>query len=62
MLDIKKTVVNLSDHQLLHDQAKVLSKGLNFDIAATRISKEDIITQVETAIRHLSAEEADEIR
>lgn len=62
MLDIKKIVVNLSDHQLLHDQAKVLSKGLNFDIAATRISKEDIITQVETAIRHLSAEEADEIR
>ncbi|GJQ73674.1 hypothetical protein Trydic_g14012 [Trypoxylus dichotomus] len=61
-LYICKTVINLSTLQLSHEQAKVLAKELNFAVAPTRIPKEEIITQVECAIRRLPAEEAEEIR
>ncbi|GJQ87067.1 hypothetical protein Trydic_g6826 [Trypoxylus dichotomus] len=60
--DICKTVIDLSTLQLSQEQTKVLAKGLNFAVAPTRIPKEEVITQVECAIRRLPIEEAEEIR
>jgi hypothetical protein len=61
-LENKKTVINRSSKQLSENATTLLSKGMNFAIAPARIPQEEIITEVETAIRHLPKEEAEEIR
>jgi hypothetical protein len=61
-LENKKTVINRSSKQLSENATTLLSEGMNFAIAPARIPQEEIITEVETAIRHLPKEEAEEIR
>lgn len=59
-MDIKKTVINLSDQPLSAEKATVLAKELN--CAPSVIPQQEIITQVECAIRTLPTNEAYKIR
>lgn len=57
-----KLVVNLSSYQLSDTARSVLSKGLDFAVAPSRIPVEDIISNIEASISHLPDREAAEIR
>ncbi|XP_071440274.1 uncharacterized protein [Hetaerina americana] len=57
-----RSVINFTDYQLTNAHISILSKGLNFAIAPTKIPKEEIVTEVEYAIRKLPKGDADEIR
>ncbi|XP_071448005.1 uncharacterized protein [Hetaerina americana] len=57
-----RTVVNLTDIHLSDAAISVLSKGLNFAVAPARLPKEELVTEVEYAVRKLPKEEAEELR
>ncbi|XP_046387902.1 uncharacterized protein LOC124157319 [Ischnura elegans] len=57
-----RSVVNLTDIHLSDAAISVLSKGLNFAVAPARLPKEELVTEVEYAVRKLPKEEADELR
>ena len=56
------TVVNLSDRQLTEEECSVLAKGANFAIVPDTVPVEEIISNVESSIRNLPQDVADEIR
>ncbi|XP_072380766.1 uncharacterized protein [Diabrotica undecimpunctata] len=58
----ERTVVNLSDKVLTPAETSLLAKGVNFAIAPKVTPKEDIIANIESAIRNLPIEKAEEIR
>ena len=58
----KKTVFNLTDKQLDDAALSILERGLNFATTPRTIPIEEIITGVESAIRDLTAAEADNVR
>ena len=57
-------VINVSDYDLNEHELLVLKKGLSFAVTPTKIPMDDMITAVETAVRHvgLDSAEAAEIR
>ena len=55
-------IVNLTDYKLDDPTISILTKGLDYAIAPKRIPVEDIIVQVESAIKPLSAEQSELIR
>ena len=61
-LDQDRVVQNLSDYPLSDAAKSLLAKGLNFAITPKSIPVEDIISNVESAIRDLPAAESEEIR
>ena len=46
---LKKCVVNISNHKLTKDETAVLAKGLNFVVAPERIPHDEFIVSMELA-------------
>lgn len=57
-----KKVINISTYELIKDEIKVLSKGLNFAVAPNRIPNEEIICDIEEGIKYLNDEDKDKVR
>ena len=55
-------VINLSDKKLSTEEQNVLAKGGNYAVTPKEIPKEQIIANIETAIRSLPEEQAVTIR
>ncbi|XP_060528287.1 uncharacterized protein LOC132703174 [Cylas formicarius] len=60
--DLSRTVVNLSQRKLSAEETSILSKGGNFAITPDSVPFEDIIANIESGIRNLQADVAEEIR
>ncbi|KAK5642636.1 hypothetical protein RI129_008803 [Pyrocoelia pectoralis] len=58
----KETIVNLSSYTLTPDEHSVLSKGLNFAVAPTKVPKKDIVTAVESSMNTFPRKIGDPIR
>ena len=60
--DMSRTVINLTERELTSEETSVLSKGGNFSITPDKVPVEDIIANVESGIRALPRDVAEEIR
>ncbi|MCY6525048.1 hypothetical protein, partial [Actinobacillus pleuropneumoniae] len=54
--------INLSDFTLDHAAESILKKGLNFAITPNKIPVEEVISNIEVAIKNLDIEKSEEIR
>ena len=61
-LDNRRTVINVSNRNLSQEEVSVLAKGGNFAITPKEIPKEEIIANLESALRFLPEEKAQELR
>ena len=61
-LDTQRTVINVSNRNLSQEEVSVLAKGGNFAITPKEIPKEEIIANLESALRFLPEEKAQELR
>ena len=61
-LDTTRTVINLSNRVLSDAEVSVLAKGGNFAVTPKEVPTEDIISNLEAAIRSLPEEKAQELR
>ncbi|GJQ76066.1 hypothetical protein Trydic_g10279 [Trypoxylus dichotomus] len=61
-LDPSRMVVNLTNKTLPPEAISILEKGSNFAVTPKSVPKEEIIANVETAIRRLPATEGDAVR
>ncbi|XP_071057544.1 uncharacterized protein [Onthophagus taurus] len=61
-LPVETIVINRSNIPLTKDETSVLAKGLNYAIAPKKVPKEEIICEVEAAVRGMSTLKAEEIR
>nr|XP_022912150.1 uncharacterized protein LOC111423134 [Onthophagus taurus] len=61
-LPVETIVINRSNVPLTKDETSVLAKGLNYAIAPKKVPKEEIICEVEAAVRGMPALKAEEIR
>ncbi|KAK9874835.1 hypothetical protein WA026_005651 [Henosepilachna vigintioctopunctata] len=62
ILDVNKTVVNISSHQLSDHEESILAKGGNFAVTPRNVPVEEIIANIEAGIRNLPQDSAEEIR
>ncbi|XP_071054396.1 uncharacterized protein [Onthophagus taurus] len=61
-LPVETIVINRSNIPLTKDKTSVLAKGLNYAIAPKKVPKEEIICEVEAAVRGMPTLKAEEIR
>lgn len=61
-MDTTRTVINLSNRVLSQEEVSVLAKGGNYAVTPQEVPTEDIISNLEAAIRYLPDEKAQELR
>lgn len=60
--NLNNIVINKSTHSFSKDEMELLNKGLNYAVTPKSVNKEDIIVDVEAAIRHFDEGNKENIR